>query len=126
MSDENENHDGEYNVNESDNEDDFDALKVLQDVMESYDTSNNKDSYVSFREKNSHLCGGALINVHWIITVPTCIIKFPSLSAVTAVLGVSHSLNQKSHISMSSSFRFKRGHGEFNRSKVGLKFRLET
>ena len=37
----NENHDGEYNVNESDNEDDFDALNVLQGVMESYDTSNN-------------------------------------------------------------------------------------
>ena len=66
ISDENDNanHDGEYNVNESDNKDDFDALQVLQDVMESYDTSNNKDSYVSFREKNRHLCGGALINVH--------------------------------------------------------------
>ena len=60
----NENHDGEYNVNESDKEDDFDALKVLQDVMVSYDTSNNKDSYVSFRETNRHLCGGALSNVH--------------------------------------------------------------
>ena len=48
----------------------------------------NKASYVSFRKKNEHLCGGTLITSRFILTVITCVYLFEDKSQIKAAVGV--------------------------------------